>query len=150
MILRTCAFLLLSALTGCGEYPRDPQGTLDRVRSEGSFRVGLVAPLEAVGLDSKALALLQRVGSASGAAPMLERGDAEPLLDRLERGELDLVIGRFHAKTPWRRLVSFSPPLRVEMQGRTEIRLVAAMRNGENGWISLVEREARNAAPEAQ
>ncbi len=123
---------------------------MERVRSQGSFRVGLVAPLGQGRLDPKAAQLIQRVSASAGAQARLESGDTEPLLDRLERGELDLVLGRFEKKSPWARLVTFAPPLRVEKQGKTTFHLTAAMRNGENGWIALVEREARNAAPEAQ
>ncbi|HEX8585375.1 MAG TPA: hypothetical protein VF680_13330 [Allosphingosinicella sp.] len=78
------------------------------------------------------------------------RGDAEPMLDQLEQGELDLVIGRFEKKSPWAKLVTIGPPLRREMQGKTEFRLAPVLRNGENAWIALVEREVRDAAPEAQ
>ena len=111
------------------------------MRAEGSFRVGLVAPIS--GTDPKVGALLSRVAKASGAKGQMESGDAEPLLNRLKEGELDLVIGRFEVASPWKRLVSFSPPLRVETHGKTKFHLVAAMQNGENAWIGLVEREAR-------
>ena len=143
MTLRHAFCLVLLAASSCGDFPRDPKGTLERVRSEGSFRVGLVAPLGEAGLDPKSQALLQRLGQATGASPTIERGDAEPLLNRLEEGELDLVIGRFESASPWKKMVSFSPPLRVEKHGKTEFHLVAAMQNGENAWIGLVEREAR-------
>jgi hypothetical protein len=126
----------------CADFPRDPNGTLDRVRAERSFTVGLVAPLS--GKDPRVSELLKRVAAVSGARGALESGDAEPLLNRLEEGELDLVIGRFESGSPWKKMVSFSPPLRVEMHGKTKFHLVAAMQNGENAWIGLVEREARD------
>ncbi|HZW46129.1 MAG TPA: hypothetical protein VFF61_01270, partial [Microvirga sp.] len=107
-------------------------------------------PLGEGELDPKAAQLIQRVSSNAGAQARLESGGAEPLLDRLEAGDLDLVLGRFEKKSPWARLVTFGPPLRVEKQGKTTFHLTAAMRNGENAWIALVEREARDVAPEAQ
>ena len=148
MISRLLVALLLLAASACSDFPRDPDGTLKRVWSEGSFRAGIIAPINPK--DAKVDALLRRVSAASGAKPQLEIGDAEPLLDRLEKGEIDLVIGRFEGSTPWARLVSLSPPLRVEKQGKTEIHLVAAMQNGENAWISLVEGEARNVTPKPE
>lgn len=95
-------------------------------------------------------ALLGRVARASGAGGQVESGDSEPLLNRLEEGELDLVIGRFEAASPWKRMVSFSPPLRIKKHGKTKFHLVAALRNGENAWIGLVEREAREVAEPAR
>jgi hypothetical protein len=144
MIFRLGLSLALLAAGSCADFPRDPGGTLDRVRAEQSFRVGLVAPLS--GTDPKVDALLRRVALVSGARGQVESGDGEPLLARLEEGELDLVIGRFEAASPWKRMVSFSPPLRVEKLGNTKFNLVAAMRNGENAWIGLIEREARQVA----
>jgi hypothetical protein len=148
MICRFALCLAFLAASSCGEFPRDPEGTVERVRAERVFRVGLVAPLEQANLDPRAKSLLQRVGQAAGARPVVETGDAEPLLNRLEEGELDLVIGRFEKASPWKRLVSFGPPLRIQRHKKTEFHLTAAARNGENAWIALLEAEARNAGAE--
>ena len=148
LILRVGLSLVFLAAGSCSDFPRDPEGTLDRVRAERSFRVGLVAPIS--GTDPRVDALLRRVAKVSGARGRVERGDAEPLLTRLEEGDLDLVIGRFKTASPWKRKVSFSPPLRIEKHGKTKFQLVAAMRNGENAWIGLVEREAREVGEPAR
>jgi ABC-type amino acid transport substrate-binding protein len=138
--------LLLAALcalcASCG-LPKDSDGTLERVRGSGQIRVGLILSSPDATVDPRARALLDRVAAATGAQPRIVPGDAEPLLARLEEEELDLVIGRFTGTSPWATLVSLSPPLATEKQGKTEIILAAAMANGENEWISLVEREAR-------
>jgi ABC-type amino acid transport substrate-binding protein len=133
---------LCALVSSCG-LPKDTDGTLERVRAAREFRVGLILGGPRGALDPRARALLERVGRAAGARPRLIGGDAEPLLARLEEGELDLVVGRFTKTTPWATLVSLTPPLATEKQGRTEIILAAAMANGENEWISLLEREAR-------
>ena len=130
------------SLSACG-LPKDTDGTLERVRAAGEIRVGLILGSPQGPLDPRARALLERVGRATGAQPRLTGGDAEPLLARLEEGELDLVVGRFTKTSPWATLVALTPPLATEKQGKTEIVLAAAMANGENEWISLVEREAR-------
>ena len=148
MIKRLALCFALLAASACGEFPRDSEETLERVRSDHVFRVGLVAPLDAATLDPKAKTLLRRVAQASGAKPLVEVGDAEPLLDRLEEGELDIVIGRFEKKSPWKSHVSFGPPLRIEKHKKTVFHLTAAARNGENAWIGLLEAEARNAGAE--
>lgn len=149
--MRSVALLfLIACLTGCGAFPRDPHGTLQRIQQERVFRVGVVAPAEETAGAGEAAELIKRVAARSGARPQMQVGEAEVLLHALEQGELDLVLGRFEKKTPWLALVTFSPPLRVEKKGKAVFQLAAAMRNGENGWIALVEREARNVAPEAQ
>jgi len=136
--------VVLSVMAASCGLPRDTEGTLERVRAEREIRVGLILGGPRGALDPRARALLERVARTTGARPRLTGGDAEPLLARLEEGELDLVVGRFTKSTPWATLVSLTPPLATEKQGKTEIILAAAMANGENEWISLVEREARD------
>jgi hypothetical protein len=146
-------FLIVSALvtaTSCSDFPKDTESTLQRVKVERSFRVGLVAAAQSPAADHKVRAFLHAVANASGANPQITQGEAEVLLPRLEQGEIDLVIGRFEKKSPWSSLVTIGPSLRKLKQGKTEWRVAPAMRNGENAWIALVEREARDVAPEAQ
>ena len=142
MIIRGALLCSLLALVGCDDYPRDPEGTLARVSAEKSFKAGIVAGADPAGIDPAAM-LLVRVGERTGARALIERGSAEPLLAKLEAGELDLVIGDYVSTTPWSTNVSLSPPLAIRHDGGAEIHVVAAMRNGENAWIGLVEREAR-------
>jgi hypothetical protein len=133
--VRAAAALAALALAGgCARLPQDPDGTLDRVRREHAFRVGLVdGPV-----DPRAAAHLGRVARATGARPRLTRGQTEPLLLALEAGELDLVANaRFVKDTPWKARVALGPAF-----GEGPVRLRAAARNGENAWVTLVEREA--------
>jgi hypothetical protein len=134
-------------LASCGEFPRDAEGTLDRIRHDRVIRVGIIAPNPEA---AEANRLLQRLSRASGALPKLQEGDLETLLNSLEQGQLDLVLGRLEKKTPWLRRVTVGPPLRREKAGKVEYHLAPVMQNGENAWIALVERETRDAAPEAQ
>jgi ABC-type amino acid transport substrate-binding protein len=135
-------FLLAAALplAGCHAIPSDPDGTLERVRGEGRFKVGLIA--SPAPPPDRAADLLNRLSRATGAKAALERGPAEALLTRLEDGDLDLVLGEFAEKSPWAAKVTLSEPILVN--GPTI--LAAAARNGENAWIALVHREARAAA----
>jgi ABC-type amino acid transport substrate-binding protein len=133
---------LLASAASCG-IPKDSRGTLDRVRSARQIRVGLILASPDPALDAESRALLTRLSAATGALPRIVPGDAEPLLTRLEEGELDIVFGRFSAKSPWSTLVTLSPALATARQGKTDILTSAAMQNGENAWIALVEREAR-------
>lgn len=142
-----CLTLLVAS---CGDFPRDPEGTLERVRTQGSFRVGLITANEEGGSAREVANLLASIGQRTGARPEVMQGDGEPMLDRLEQGELELVIGRFEKRSPWARLVTIGPPLRIEKQGKAEFHLAPVMRNGENAWITLVEREVRALSPQAQ
>jgi ABC-type amino acid transport substrate-binding protein len=137
--------LLLAAILligGCDAIPADPDGTLDRIRAERRFKVGVIASAAAPLAPGRARDLLGRLARATGARPALEPGAAEPLLTRLEEGDLDLVLGEFAEKSPWAAQVTLTDPIAVN----GAIMLAAASRNGENAWIAVVDREARAAS----
>lgn len=132
------AFLLTAAVAGCGDIPKDTEGSLDRIREAKAFRVGLIAGSEDV--EGRGRRLIQAVAADSGATPQLTTGAAEPLITQLEEGELDLVIGTMARKSPWALKVHASKPLSSATE-KEAVRLVALARNGENAWISLLHRE---------
>lgn len=143
MVVRVTRWLLLSAalLSGCRDLPRDPDGTLDRVRREHVVRVGQVAGASAADA-ADARRVLDRVIARTDSRATLTSGPVEPLLLALEAGTLDLVVGgRFDEKTPWKTRVTLGPELAPHRTpaGRTAAHVVA--RNGENEWIMLVQRE---------
>jgi hypothetical protein len=139
-----CALLLAAlAVASCGDIPRDQQGTLKRIREEGVMRVGLVTGSESAVEAPRLRTLVQRSAAAAGGRPLVLEDAAEPLLLRLEEGDLDLVVGAFDRSTPWSRRVHLLPPIARETRGKAEVETTAAARNGENGWIMLLEREAK-------
>ena len=131
----------LIACAGCSDLPRDPDGTLERVMRERQFRVGIVA--SSGGVHASHQALVARLARATGARPLIEQDSAEPLLIRLEEGDVDLVLGEFEHKGPWTTQVHMLPALARRTAGDREIVVAAAAANGENRWIMLVDREAR-------
>jgi hypothetical protein len=140
--------LMLLCLAGCGNMPKDPEGTLDRIRQEHVIRVGRVEGGSAADA-SDWRRVLARVEASTGAKPVFQPGMLEPLLLDLEAGKLDLVVGgRFDEKTPWKTRVTLGPPIaKAETPiGTTASHIVA--RNGENAWIMLVQREAKAAGKE--
>lgn len=137
---RTFLLVAVLLLGGCDSIPSDPDGTLDRIRAERLFKIGLIASHRPP--PGEARDFLQRLSRATGARPAPERGTAEALLTRLEEGELDLVLGEFAEKSPWAAQVTLTEPIAAD----GPIILAAAARNGENAWIALVHREARAAA----
>lgn len=142
MILRLAFFFLLAA--GCSDIPRDPDGTTGRIRTEGRFRVGLIEG--SAGAASQQHTFLARVQQRAGAAPEIERGAAERLLQKLEAGDLDLVLGSMSAKSPWEKQVHFLPALSEIVAPKAYVRVVPMARHGENAWIALLDREARAVA----
>jgi hypothetical protein len=135
------AFCAALALAGCDRLPRDPDGTLDRVKAERRFRVGLIATGGTPAGLERETEFLRRVATATGAAPALEEGASEPLLLALEDGELDLVIGPLSPESPWVGRVALLRPI-GETLAPQHVLLTPIARNGENRWIMLLEREA--------
>lgn len=140
---RLALFLAIAAAGGCRDFPRDQQSTLERIRSEGVVRVGLVASAAPSPHVGRLRALIDRSAAAAGGRPLVLEEASEPLLMMLEAGEIDLVVGEFDRSSPWYRRVHLLPPLAYETRGESELETTAAARNGENGWIMLLEREAR-------
>lgn len=139
------AFCAALALAGCDRLPRDPDGTLDRVRAERSFRVGLIATGDRPIGDGRTNAFLARVARATGARPVVKTGASEPLLIELEDGQLDLVVGVLSPESPWLGKVALLRPI-GETVAPQHLLLTPIARNGENRWIMLLEREARAVA----
>jgi len=130
-------------LGGCDSVPRDQVGTLERIANERVMRVGMIATaVPAVHLD-RLQALVERSAEALDARPQIIPGAAEPLLLQLEEGEIDLVVGEFDKASPWMLRVHLLPALAEQQRHGATIETTAAARNGENGWIMLLEREAR-------
>jgi hypothetical protein len=139
--------MLLLTAAGCHQIPRDPEGTLDRVRAERAFRVGLISSGDQRNGRAREQAFIGRVAAAADARPVLMEGAAEPLLIELEEGRLDLVIGMVSPKSPWMKDVAILRPL-AETRSEPKLLLVPIARNGENRWIMVLEREARVVAGE--
>lgn len=135
--------LALPALSACGDFPRDQSGTLERLRQEKVVRVGMIATAAPSAHTGRLRSLAERAAAAVGATAQIQQEAAEPLLLMLEAGELDLVVGEFDRSSPWYRRVHLLPPLAREQRGESELEATAAARNGENGWIMLLEREAK-------
>lgn len=137
MIRTICIAAVLLLLPACGDLPRDPHGTLERVRAEKVIRLGEVAGAPE---DAAAQAALSALAARTGARIERVSGHGEELLERLEDGELDLVYGQFAEDSPWASAVHFGTPPRGPSHPPKSQRLPRfAFRMGENGWIAAVE-----------
>jgi len=98
------AVLLAVGMAGCG-IPRDPEGTLDRVRG-GTLRAGITASepwttLEGGRPDGVEVELVERFARELGVRVEWVDGSEAELIGALEVRELDLVVGGLTADTPW-------------------------------------------------
>jgi len=146
-ITRTIAGLAALALllVGCGmQVPADPRGTLDRVEN-GVLRVGAT--------ENPPWVELGGAGEPSGSEPELvsafaEQLDAEVewttgsearLLDALDRGELDMVVGGFLDDTPWVDLGAVTQPYLEIATAQGQEKHVMIVRMGENRLLTTLE-----------
>ena len=102
MVLPLAILALL--LAGCG-IPRDPEGTLERVRG-GTLRAGITASapwttLEGGRPGGVEVELVERFATELGARVEWVDGSEADLIAALEMRELDLVVGGLTADTPW-------------------------------------------------
>ncbi|NKX56545.1 transporter substrate-binding domain-containing protein [Arthrobacter mobilis] len=139
--------LALPVLAGCGvSIPADPEGTLERV-TDGTLRVGVspnppwteIRPgADPGGTESE---LVRQFAAAHNAEVQWDTGGEEPLIGKLERGELDLVIGGLTKESPWSEKAALTRPYTeaTSPQGKTE-KHVLAVRMGENAFLFALER----------
>ena len=101
----TASVVLLVTLTGCGAFPADTDGTVDRARGD-ALRVGVTENPPWVELDGAApsgaeVDLIEEFAEQLGADVEWMPGAEAVLVDALRAGELDLAIGGFTDDTPW-------------------------------------------------
>jgi polar amino acid transport system substrate-binding protein len=130
-------------VTAC-DLPRDPEGTLERVRG-GVLRVGAIDEAPWVVHDAHRdahgqprgveVALVEALADRLGAEVRWDHGGETRLLAALERFELDLVIGGLDADSPYADEVGFTRPY-YEADGHAH---VLAAPPGENAWLMTIE-----------
>jgi polar amino acid transport system substrate-binding protein len=109
----TALAVVLFLVSACG-LPRDPEGTLERVR-DGTLRVGITdhPPWTILGGKDPAgveVTLVEDLADRLGADIAWVSGSEAELFEALERRELDLVIGGFTADDPWSQKITLTQP----------------------------------------
>lgn len=132
------ASVVFLTLVGC-EMPRDPEGTLDRVRG-GTLRVGVSEnkPWTSWRGESPTgieVDLVEELAAQLHATVEWKRDGESNLLEALHKHELDVVIGGLTDDTPWGDKIGISQPY-YESQGRGQ---VLAVPPGENQWLLALE-----------
>jgi polar amino acid transport system substrate-binding protein len=108
--------LLLAAIAVAGcQYPRDPDGTLNRVEG-GVMRVGVTEADPWVLLDGDRpvggaeVELARRFARDVGARIEWVHGSEEELVDAAKEGQVDLILGGLTSKSRWKKDVAFTRP----------------------------------------
>ncbi|KZY35962.1 hypothetical protein A3731_16405 [Roseovarius sp. HI0049] len=130
---------LLFCLAACIEIPSDPLGTTRNVEAAGTMKVGYVSG-EADSRQAEMERFAARVAEAHGVGIDGRTGAEGALLRALEEAELDLVIGVFPQKSPWKKRVAFTSSVDRPEPGKTVPVLRGAVHNGENRWLLSIER----------
>lgn len=138
--------LLVLMLAACGiQVPTDPHGTLERVR-DGVLRVGVTENQPWVELDKTSgtagveADLISRFAQQLGSEVRWTEGSEAVLLDALERGELDVVVGGFLEDTPWVEKGAITRPYAETTTSEGNDKHVMIVRMGENGFLVALEK----------
>lgn len=138
-----CAAVLLLLNRGC-DMPKDPQQTTQAIRQRNAIRVGVSeSPPWVVAADAQPQGtepdLIRRFASGLEVEVQWHAGGESELLGRLEKHELDVVIGGLTADSPWKTRVALTRPyLRKPGQGKAGEHVMAVMR-GENDFLVRLE-----------
>lgn len=110
------AMTVALVLTGCGSgFPTDPRGTLERVTG-GVLRVGASPNGGWVSLSSSGqpegsdVELVRKFAAQLDATVEWSTGTEHVLAERVERGELDLMVGGLREETPWEKHAALTRP----------------------------------------
>jgi polar amino acid transport system substrate-binding protein len=140
-MLRHWAVFLPLLLTACG-LPRDPGKTSRRIASTHQLRVGVTSNppwVEARGAEPSGVEadLVREFASRIGARVQWTEGSETSLATALKDHQLDLAIGGFDAKTPWKSIAGVSQPFAQSADKKNHVFLAAA---GENQFILTLDR----------
>lgn len=144
MVAASTAALAL-ALAGCADLPRDPDGTLDRVRETSILRAGASPGGERVRIDGARVSgvepdLVTGFARSLGARVRWRVGGEEELVTAMEDGELDLVVGGLSADSPWDKKVSLTRGYAESTEHGKKVEHVMAVPLGENAMLVALER----------
>ncbi|MCU1517003.1 MAG: putative lipoprotein [Pseudarthrobacter sp.] len=144
----TAAALALAtvlALAGCGTYPADPAGSLERV-ADGTLRVGASENGEWVDFAGEDVHgteadLVRGFAARLGAEVEWVPGTEHILAEGLKHGELDLVIGGLDDKTPWAQHGGLTRAYAESRDSRGSIhKHVMLVPLGENAFLMELDR----------
>jgi polar amino acid transport system substrate-binding protein len=113
--VRWCVVATVCALLAGCEYPRDPEGTLDRVRG-GVVRVGVAEVDPWVTLPAGRppggveVELVRRFAATLGARVEWVEGSESELMEALHGRQLDIVLAGLTRRSEWQRVAALTRP----------------------------------------
>lgn len=147
LVLLSCVLL---PIISCTNLPRDPKQTLKQVQTR-PMRVGLVEhpPWVIRANDPNGeprgaeVELVRQFAAGLGTTPEWHWGGAQQQMETLENYGLDLVIGGFTSRSPWKDYVGFTAPYFEETisagASQETVKHVMAAPPGENGFIKRLD-----------
>lgn len=133
-------------LAGCAlQVPADPHGTLERVEG-GVLRVGVTENAPWVELRNSAVpsgtepALILEFAERLESKIEWSVGSEAHLMDALDRGDLDVVLGGFLDDTPWSELGAVTRPYAETTTSEGTEKHVMVVRMGENAFLVALEK----------
>ena len=140
------AAVLSVATAGCSTFPKDSEGTLDRVRG-GTLVVGVSEhePWTSVGpggdVSGTEVSLVEGFADSLGAEIEWEIGPESVLADEVKRGQVDILIGGLTSVSPWKSDLSLTRPYtKVKSEDGKEQKMVMGVPKGENAFQVALER----------
>lgn len=139
------------AVAACGDLPRDPARTLQRVRESGVLRVGAIESRpwlyrdgeRAAGVEAELVAGFAR---AQEATPEWRFMSAPEAVRALEAGRVDIVAGGLTEDDPWQDRAGYTRPWLATGDGPPS-KHVMAVPAGENALLVELERHLAAQAP---
>ncbi len=147
--LRWLATLVLALLCACGDYPRDPEHSLDRV-TDGVLHAGVVHDPPFVVLapgrapTGSEVHLVEAFAARHGARVDWQVDTHDRLMQRMEDFDLQLVVGGTAPDSPWKERIALSEPFRDTDEAGTPVMRVIALPPGENAWRRALEAYLRS------
>ena len=140
-MLRLWLVLFPLFLSACG-LPRDPEKTSQRIAAAHELRVGVTdnrpwtdaRAAEPAGIEPD---LVREFAARIGAKVRWTRGSETSLAQALKKRELDIAIGGFDAKTPWKSIAGVSQPFAKSADKKQHVFLAVP---GENRFILTLDR----------
>jgi polar amino acid transport system substrate-binding protein len=139
-MLRCWPVILPLFVASCG-LPHDPEKTSDRIAATHELRVGVTdnAPwsdaqsAEPRGIEPE---LIRQFATRLGAHVLWTRGSEAHLAQALKHHELDLAVGGFDAKTPWKSIAGVSQAFAETADKKKHVFLTVP---GENRFVLALD-----------